>query len=75
MAKLMRKFAQAHALSPDPQAIELHKPGIVQLDRNACPESVEVIGFAISRHGRVLATEWIAARILRAFGPAGVARS
>src|SRR5215207_11682783 len=50
-AKLIRKLAQGCSLSADPQAIELHKLGIVQLDRDACPESVEVIGAAIGRHG------------------------
>src|SRR4029450_13769648 len=50
IAKLVRKLTQAYSLSTDPQAIELHKPGIVQLDRDACPESVEVIRFTVGSH-------------------------
>ena len=51
MTKLVRKLAQAYALSADPQAIELHKLGVVQIDGDARPESVDVIGLTVGRHG------------------------
>jgi len=51
MAKLVCELADAYSLSTDPQAIELHQSGIVQIDGDARPESVEVIGFSIGRHG------------------------
>jgi hypothetical protein len=40
LAKLVRKLTHAYSLPADSQAIELHKSGIVQLDRDARPESV-----------------------------------
>src|SRR5262245_60929272 len=51
LAKLVRKLTHAYSLPADSQAIELHKSGIVQLDRDAAPESVEIVGFAIGWHG------------------------
>src|SRR5262245_12334221 len=43
-AELTRKFAQAQSLAANAQPIELHQPGFVEIDRNAGPERINVVG-------------------------------
>jgi hypothetical protein len=65
IAELRCKLAQIQLLATNPQAIELHELGLVELDRDARPKAVDIVWLA----------ESIAARMLRAFGPAGAATS
>ena len=51
MAKLIRKIAQDNAFLADPKAIELHKLGLVEFDRDPRPERVEVVGLPTGGHG------------------------
>src|SRR5713226_7828217 len=51
MAELIRKLTQTQLLAADPQAIELHEPGLVELDRDACPKGIDIVWLAAGRYG------------------------
>src|ERR1035437_6656598 len=49
-AELICKFAQVQWLLAEAQAIELHQLGLVEIDRDARPECVEIIRLPAGRH-------------------------
>jgi hypothetical protein len=85
MAKRTRKLTQACSSSAEQQAVELHKLGFVEFDRDTRPQSINIVGLPAWRHGNrhdsstrkssTRAAAFTAALIIRAFGVVAVVRS
>jgi hypothetical protein len=75
IAELIRKLAQTQLLATEPKAIEMHRLGFVGLDRETCPDGVDIVWLAAGKFGygaissadrsKAHATELIAAQMLR----------
>jgi hypothetical protein len=51
ISELIRKFTQIESSLVEPQAIELHKLRLVDLDSDPGPEGIDIVRFPIQRHG------------------------
>src|SRR5262249_21062408 len=51
VTELVGEIAQAQPLLTDAQAIELNKLGLIEFDRDARPDSVDIVRLPVRRHG------------------------
>ena len=51
MSERIGEFTQAQPALADPKTIELYQPGLIEFDRDAGPDGIDVVGLPSGRHG------------------------